>query len=53
MFQNKTITSILKAKLKKEDASINMVLVMTTKSKAPKEVVFKDKEPIKNKTLIN
>jgi hypothetical protein len=53
MFQNKAITSIVKEKLKKENASMNMVLVMTTTSKTPYETVFKEKEPIKNKTLIN
>jgi hypothetical protein len=30
-----------------------MVLVMTTKSKTPNDVVYKDKEPIKSKTLID
>jgi hypothetical protein len=46
MFQNKAIISVVKEKLKKENVSMNMVLVMTTKSKTPYEVVFKDKGPI-------
>jgi hypothetical protein len=42
-----------KRKTKEGNASMNMLLVMTTKSKTPYEAVFKDKELIKNKTFID
>lgn len=34
---------------KNEETIVNMVMVVTTKSKAPKEVVFHEKEPLKGK----
>jgi hypothetical protein len=38
---------------KKEDIIVNMVLVVTTYIQIPKNVVFKDNEPHKNKSLVN
>jgi hypothetical protein len=34
---------------KNEEATINMVMVVTTKSKAPKEVAFQERELLKGK----
>lgn len=36
---------------KKDDIIVNMVLTITTHSQIPKNMVFKDKKPIKNKSL--
>ncbi len=36
---------------KKEDVVVNMVLVITTRSQIPENVVFKEKKPFKNKSL--
>ncbi len=36
---------------KKEDVAINTILVVSTHSQIPKNVVFKEKEPFKNKSL--
>jgi U3 small nucleolar ribonucleoprotein component len=38
---------------KKEDIAMNMVLVVTTHNQIPKNVVFKEKELHKNKSLAN
>jgi hypothetical protein len=37
----------------KDDVAINMVLTITTHSLIPKNVVFKEKESLKNKSLAN
>jgi hypothetical protein len=37
----------------KDDVAINMVFVVTTHSQIPKNVVFKEKEPVKNKSLVD
>ncbi len=47
MFKEKVTTS----EPKKEDVTINMVLAITTCNQIPKNVVFKEKEPHKNKCL--
>jgi len=38
---------------KKDDVAINMVLAITTRNQIPENVVFKEKEPLKNKSLAN
>ncbi len=38
---------------KKEDVAINMILAITTHSQIPKNVVFKEKKPLKNKSLVD
>jgi hypothetical protein len=38
---------------KKDDVAINMVLVITTRSQIPKNVVFKNKKLLKNKSLVD
>jgi hypothetical protein len=38
---------------KKDNVVVNMVLVITTHSRIPENVVFKEKEPFKNKSLKN
>ncbi len=37
----------------KDNVVINMVLVITIHNQIPKNVVFKEKEPLKNKNLAN
>jgi hypothetical protein len=37
----------------KKDDVVNMVLVATTHNQIPENVVFKEKEPFKNKSLAN
>lgn len=39
------------AEVKKENVSVNMVLVITTHNQLPKNVIFKEREPHKNKSL--
>jgi len=38
---------------KKDDVVVNMVLTITTRNYIPKNVVFKEKEPFKNKSLVD
>jgi hypothetical protein len=38
---------------KKEDVVVNMVLIITTHNQIPKNVVFEEKKPLKNKSLAN
>jgi hypothetical protein len=38
---------------KKDDVDINMGFVVTIHNRIPKNVVFKEKEPLKNKSLVN
>jgi hypothetical protein len=39
------------AEVKKENVTINMVLVIITHNQLPKNVIFKEREPHKNKSL--
>ncbi len=38
---------------KKDNVAINMVLVITTHNQILENVVFKEKEPLKNKSLVD
>jgi hypothetical protein len=41
------------AKVKKENVHVNMVLIITTHNQLPKNVIFKERVPHKNKNLID
>jgi hypothetical protein len=49
MFKEKVVATAPK----KNDVAINMVLAITTRSQILKKVVFKEKEPFKNKSLVD
>jgi hypothetical protein len=49
MFREKVMTIAPK----KDDVAVNMVLAITTHSQIPGNVVFKEKEPFKKKSLTN
>jgi hypothetical protein len=51
MFKDKGANLVANSKAKKDKFSINMVLTFTTRSKVPKDVAIKDKEPFKTKFL--
>jgi hypothetical protein len=51
MFKDKTANLVANGKAKKGKFSINMILAFTTRNKVPKNVAFKDKEPLKTKFL--